>query len=390
MLAKRPSPGPWFVAGTAVLFCLAWQALVVYGNCNGNWTAVFHSGRDFPPPPALKASTYQHPGSGYDAQFYRYAAHDPLLRLGYQNYMDEPRLRYQRILIPALASLAGSRTDAAYLALILLTTGAGVWFCSALAIGWQAPAWSGLLFLTLPATIASIDRALVDGALCAAFAAFLYFHQRGRTAAMALTCLLAALIRDTGLLLAAAGIAAAWLTRPKRQWRHMLLFCLAVIPALLWAAYVASRTPLGNGMGIVSRPVWGLFVRLFETRSMPEWSPAVTRLIQTLDVLAMLGLLVSIGLGIRAALRHWPSAPSIAALQFAALAMVLAAPRHLEEPFGWARPISPLLLWILLDALRRRAWAEWLAPIAVSLAVALGPATSVFHAIGALLAPQGP
>ena len=56
---------------------------------------------------------------------------------------------------------------------------------------------------------------------------------------------------------------------------------------------------------------------------------------------------------------------------FAALALVLDAPGHMVDAFGFARPVSPLLLWIMIEAVSRKAWYALAPPLLVSLSVSL-------------------
>lgn len=144
----------------AVLLALAWQSFVVRYDYGGNWTAWFCTGGILVQPPALAAEhIYTFAGSdGYDSQFYHYVAHDPLLRQGFARYIDAPRLRYRRILVPGLAHLAagGHAIDVALLAVNLLFLFAGVdWSCRYAIESNYHPAW-GLLFLLAPAALISL------------------------------------------------------------------------------------------------------------------------------------------------------------------------------------------------------------------------------------------
>src|SRR5580700_2994804 len=85
---------------------LCWQFLTVHYNYSGNWTALFCSGSSMRQPPQLaNERIYVFANSnGYDGQFYHYLAHDPLLTGGLAAvYIDAPRLRCRRILMPAIA-----------------------------------------------------------------------------------------------------------------------------------------------------------------------------------------------------------------------------------------------------------------------------------------------
>jgi hypothetical protein len=82
-----------------------WQWATVTANYGGNWTALFCTGAvQQHPPLAASERVYLFANStGYDGQFYHYVAHDPMMRSDLKSYIDDPGLRYRRILIPLLA-----------------------------------------------------------------------------------------------------------------------------------------------------------------------------------------------------------------------------------------------------------------------------------------------
>ncbi|MGH9662537.1 MAG: hypothetical protein ACRD96_28570, partial [Bryobacteraceae bacterium] len=206
---------PLAFALLAAAICLAWQTATVEANYGGDWTALYCTGELLPTPPALAAENiYRFSGSlGYDGQFYHYIAHDPFFQRGLDRYVDAPRLRYRRILVPALAWLAGAGrfVDPAYFGVVLLFVFAGArWLARCAMEQGRSPAW-GLAFLVAPATAVSVDRMTVDvalAALCCAFA----LNPRSR-----LVLALAALTRETGFLLAAASAAASLAQRRFRD-----------------------------------------------------------------------------------------------------------------------------------------------------------------------------
>ena len=94
----------WVWAAAATFAALLWQFSVVQVRFGGDWTGLFYSGSTFDLPDELKLSTFRHQGSrGYDAQFYRLAAHDPFNLKGYSRFMDDPSYRRKRALVPLLA-----------------------------------------------------------------------------------------------------------------------------------------------------------------------------------------------------------------------------------------------------------------------------------------------
>ncbi|MCX6624430.1 MAG: hypothetical protein NTY38_25890, partial [Acidobacteria bacterium] len=106
----------------AALLVLGWQALTVQANYGGNWTGLFRTGGRMRVPPHLTPTTLRstHP-QGYDGQFYRTLAHDPLLLRDTAKYLDSPLLRARRILVPlAVWILALGRAGAVDMVFILV------------------------------------------------------------------------------------------------------------------------------------------------------------------------------------------------------------------------------------------------------------------------------
>jgi hypothetical protein len=363
------------VAILAVALVFGWTAARIHYAFGGNWTAVFFSGTNFRVPPDLEATTYRFEGAGYDGQFYRYLAHDPGLQRGYSQYVDSPQLRFRRILVPLAAWLLAFGKDAwidsAYIAVELLFVGLGVYWCSRLlARRGRSPLW-GLVFVVVPATLTSFDRMLVDGPLVAIFAGFLLYCEEENWARLWLLAMLAALMRDTGLLLCAALVMdRLW----RRDWRRAAWFASSAVPAFAWYAYLAARLPPDAPVKILAIPAWGLLRRLFWFR--PYADPLGQLLLRLTDVLAVLGLAISILLAVRWIGTRWILDRRIGPVTicigfFAAMALVLGAPSHMVDAYGFARPVSPLLLWIMLEAVSRKTWLALAPPLLVSLSVGL-------------------
>jgi hypothetical protein len=183
MVASRRIP-PWQVALYATLLALGWQALVVYGYFGGHWSALFlRSARLLPSPPVRAESPYTLPnGDGYDGQLYHAIAHDPLDLHRTDSFLDVPRLRYPRILLPALSYALGLGrlfwVDRAYRSLELMFLFLGVFCLSDWAESRSRSALWGALFMCLPATFMCLERQLVDLPLCALLAAAFVSHDR--------------------------------------------------------------------------------------------------------------------------------------------------------------------------------------------------------------------
>src|SRR5271165_6866236 len=105
-----PSPNrrSLLFAAIGIALALLWQWATVTVNYGGNWTALFETGALANVPASLgNENIYRFRASaGFDGQAYHYIAHDPFLRhADLRAAVDEPRLRYRRILVPGLAWL---------------------------------------------------------------------------------------------------------------------------------------------------------------------------------------------------------------------------------------------------------------------------------------------
>jgi hypothetical protein len=368
----------------AVLLVLLWTTLRIHYVFGGNWTALFCTGAKSPVPPELEADTYRFPGSGgYDGQFYRYLAHDPFLQKGYTRYMDGPEVRVRRILVPLAAWLLGfgqrAWIDGAYVAVEMIFLALGVYWCARLLERrGRSPAW-GLLFVALPGTLASFDRMLLDGPLTALFAGFMLYSEEQRWNRVWVIAMLAALTRETGFLLIASLVAHQLL---RRDWRRAAWFATSAGPVLAWYAYVATRLP-HTTLHVVTFPAWGLVQRLFVFRSFPD--PRAQLLVRVTDVLAVLGLGLSIVIAVFWIQKRGWTAVTISAGFFAALALVLGSPDYMIEAYGFGRPVSPLLLWIMIEAVSSSQWAALAPPLVVSLSVSVAFGRPLLTVISGLL-----
>ena len=90
-----------------MLGAVSWEVLNIAFLYAGNPTGLFYTGSKTLLPPALTGGhTYRvNDEVGYDGQFYHLIAHDPLNRRGFISFVDNPRLRWRRIGVPALAAL---------------------------------------------------------------------------------------------------------------------------------------------------------------------------------------------------------------------------------------------------------------------------------------------
>jgi hypothetical protein len=338
-----------------------WQFTTVHFNYGGNWTALFSTAPDWPRPAFLASEKlYTLPGSlGYDGQMYHFIAHDPLMRRGAASAMDDPALRYRRILVPALAwALALGRDSAihtAYFAVILGFAFLGVyWLARVMLIQGRHPAW-GLLFLLMPATLVSMDRMTVDVALAALTAGFvLYSGSRWRVLPI-LAC--AALTRETGMLLT-VGYGVFLLSR--RRFADAALAAASALPAIFWYAYVSGHAPRAAATTTPADvatliPLAGWIERVAHPvfYALPHFQALAA---VELDYVALAGVVLLLGQAAWLAwARRW-NARAAAIYVFAAAIALIGSQSVWQDAFSYGRVVTPLM--VLLVAEDSRAYAS--------------------------------
>jgi hypothetical protein len=360
-MADRPRRAALVCAVAATGVALAWQALTVRANFAGDWSAFYYTGAFSRVPSPLAAERlYTIPGSaGYDGQYYHFIAHDPWLRRGFAAYVDNPGMRWRRILVPGLAALLSGfdddYTDSLYAVVLLASVFLGAYWLSRWCAEHGYSPWLGMGFLLAPATPISLDRATVDVALAALTVGFA-LHP-----GPALYGILAAapLARETGLLLIAAQAACA---AGRRRWREVAWSVLAALPFFAWAWYVGARTAPDLTSHTAPVPFGGIVGRAL--RYAPyALDTAWLRRAAALDYLAFLGLCAGLVLACVPALRRRTGRVELAALAFSAALVFVSQPQVWAEAYAFGRIASPLLILLALEALRDRWW--WgMAPLA--------------------------
>lgn len=345
---------PLWPALAAAGACLVWMALTVHFNYGGNWTALFCTGALLRQPPQLAAEDiYLFPDStGYDGQYYHYQAHDPFFRKGLSQFVDSPLLRYRRMLVPTAAWLLAFGNDhwvdPAFFAIILLSVFLGVYWSSRLAEGLgRSPYW-GFLFLLVPATPIAVDRMVVDVTLTALVAGFVWHCRGGFSWKTFLILALAALARETGLLLAAA-CALFWLVR--RKWIPAALSLAALLPLLPWYAFVSRNAPPAIMLGAAESAKF---------RSPLVWlrpvhyglPPGLQLTLHLLDYALLAGVALALVLALCGFLRGPRTPRHYAGVAFAGLIAVFFFTFGTGDAFALPRISSPLLLLVAMQGSR--------------------------------------
>ena len=342
---KRPA----ILALAAVLAVWCWQLATVHFNYAGNWTALFCIAPEWPRPACASSETlYTFPGSGYDGQMYHLIAHDPFMRRGAVAAMDDPPLRYRRILVPALAwALALGRDSAihfTYFAVILGFVFLGVyWLARAMVIHDRNAAW-GLMFVLMPGVLVSMDRMTVDVGLASLAAGFVLYSESRWKLLLILVC--AALTRETGLLLT-AGYGVFLLSR--RRFGDSLWAAATTVPAMIWYVYVSRNTPPEPPANMSTLiPLGGWIERVAHpfAYNLPHW-PALAA--TELDYVALAGVALMLGHAVWLAwTRSWNA--RAAAIYMFAVAIIFIGSRSVwDDAFGYGRVITPLMVLLAAE-----------------------------------------
>lgn len=387
---RREVAASVFVAALCATLVCAWWSLTVRFNFQGNWTALYCTGSRMAQPPALADEKIYlfHDGFGYDGQAYHYIAHDPWMRRGFARFVDAPRFRYRRILVPALAWLLAMGqdrfVDRAYLGVFLAFVMLGAYATSRVASSYGlSPAW-GLGFLLGPPVLVSIDRLTVDAALAALCAAFALLARRGPSPMLWLVLAAAPLARETGVLLL-AGYCAYLLLR--RQVRVAALYATALVPVAAWNVFVNLTTNVETKSYIGAIPLSGFLQRLFHPQAQP-FGPVLLWTATTLDYLALFAVAAAAVWVIRAVMRGDRTPLTMAALAFVVLAVFLDNADAWYGVFDFGRTLGPLVLLVALTAPRLRSMVLVAPMLLTDLRIGLQMGREIMGIVSALL-PRG-
>lgn len=349
---------PLLAAALAAVLATAYMTINVLLNYGGNITGLFYTGVQVSLPAELAAEPtwrIKKDQKGYDGQYYHLIAHDPLIQRGFDQYVDNPRLRWRRIGVPGLAALAVAGSDrfvdGSYLTLQVVFVFFGTLWLSRYAqlTGWHP--FAGIVFLFIPAVLVSLDRMTVDLGL-AALTVGLFWYTTQRTASPAVfgILLLAPMVRETGMLLVAGWC--LW-NGLQRRWVLMISGAACALPALGWWAYVASRTPPDATEWLVRYPFSGLIDRTVTGHGVPAGTLWL-RAAGVTENLALTGIWLALILVIHLISRRRLELLEVSAAVFLAFAALLGKYDIWETAYAAGRTMSPVLLMLMLVALRDR------------------------------------
>jgi hypothetical protein len=333
------------IAFLAVFLAFSWQWAVVHAAFQGNWTALFCAGDRFSRPPEIQYREYVFNGiAGYDGQFSQVIAHDPILLRRYDAFVDAPRLRYRRILMPALAFLfaAGQPDliDAAYIAVCLMFIGLGTFRLARLAADAGRSEWWGLLFLITPATLTGIERMTVDISVSALALASLLIARKQRWLLLWFALAAAMLSKETGVFVVIAVV--AWLAKQKKV-RLAALLTTSLLPALAWYVFIQTHTTVDYN------DFQFRFVSAYFSALTLPLSPGMVAMVFRIATLgAVIGLLwAAIRSIVLAVQDRFRNLEVLLSFLFAALVLVFQSDAIWADPNGFTRIFSPLLVCLI-------------------------------------------
>jgi len=348
------------LAVAAVIFC---QFILVHTSFSGNWTALYCAGDQFNRPAEIAAGEHVFRGStGYDGQFYLLIAHDPVFLRRYDHFIDVPRLRYRRILVPAMAFLLGAgRSDYiawGYFVVCWCLVGLGTFCLARLAEGEGRSAIWGLLFLVTPATLSMIERMTIDFALTAITLAVLLAARLQRFLLLWFALTAAALSKETGVLVIIGVV--VWLVR-----RHQNGLAAAVgssvLPMVAWYACVQGRTT-----GDYPTSDFAFLSAYFASFGSPVDPGFIPQAMRAATGMAVIGCLWTAARSVALTFyNRFRDLPYLIAFLFAVLVLVFQNSAIWVDFNGFTRIYSPLLV-CLVAATWRNGFAQTLAAFAMT------------------------
>jgi len=340
----------------AVLIATSWMGLNVAFQYAGNPTGLFYAGAKAPLPPLFAAGhAYRvNDDAGYDGQFYHLIGHDPLNRRGFLAYVDNPRMRWRRIGVPALAALLAAGSDPAvdyvYIAIELIFVFIGTfWLSRFVQNQGLRPVW-GLTFLLIPAAAVSLDRLTIDlplAAICVGLA--LYAVKPANWQVYAMLCA-APLIRETGMILVLG-----WCVYriAQRDIRGALRAAVTALPAATWWIYVQVNTPADPTHWLSSYPFSGIVNRTLQGTGDPTSTPWL-RTANAFEDVALAGMWLALVLAFYLAWQRRWGFIEITAVLFAGFTAALGEIEVWTSAYATGRSMSPLLILLALHAFRTR------------------------------------
>jgi hypothetical protein len=340
---NRHSLRPWHIVG---LVALAYVALTL-ARYGGNPVQFALVGTRYDP--GVAGGTW-----GYDGQFAYQIARDPL---GASRFLDVPAYRYQRILYPlgawTLAVGQGALIPWTLIAINWLALVAGTRFTEDILAGRGTSRWYALGYGLFGGLMMAVRLDLTEPLAYALAQAAVLSYERGRWRSAAGWLALAALAKETTLLVAAGFLLSFALSR---RWRSLIEWAVIVgVPFAAWQ--VILRVELG-AWGIGSGGALATPFEVIPYRGL--WSlAAVNTRAFVLIALIMIPMALLPGLVALVAALHDMARrdvhPLVCLLLMNALVIPFTPQSTLREPLGMLRFIVGLVMAVILWGAYRKS-----------------------------------
>jgi len=331
----RHSLRPWHVVG---LIALAYIALIL-ARYSGDPTKFALVGTRFDP--GLPDGTW-----GYDGQFAYQIARDPL---GASRFLDVPAYRYQRILYPltawALSLGQGTLVFWTLIAVNWLALVAGTRFTEDILTGRGTNRWYALSYGLFGGLMMAVRLDLTEPLAYALAQAAVLSYERGRARGAAGLLALAALTKETTLLVAAGFLLSFALSRRWRDWIEWAVIVGAPFAALQVFLRVWLGAWGGGSGGAMGTPFeWIPYRGIWSLAAINVRAFALIALIVT--PMALLPALAALVAALRDVARR-DVHPLVCVLLVNALIIPFTPQSTLREPLGMLRFIVGLVAAVL-------------------------------------------
>jgi hypothetical protein len=335
---------PWHIVG---LVALAYIVLTLW-RYSGDPMRFALVGSRYDP--GLPGGTW-----GYDGQFAYQIARDPA---GAARFLDVPAYRYQRILYPLMARvlalvaspLRGGGTEGGLIpwTLILvnwLSLMAGTWFTEGILTGRGVSRWYALSYGLFGGLMMAVRLDLTEPLAYALAQAAVLGYERGRTRSAAGLLALAALTKETTLLLAAG----FWLSCVlSRRWRDLIEWTIIVgVPFAALQVFLRAwlgAWGIGSGGALATPFEWIPYQGLWSLAAVNGRAFALIVLI--VAPMALLPALAALVAALRDVARR-DIHPLVCVLLVNALVIPFTPQSTIREPLGMLRLIVGLVAAVI-------------------------------------------
>jgi len=339
----RHSLRPWHIVG---LIALAYIALIL-ARYSGDPSKFALVGTRYDP--GLPDGTW-----GYDGQFAYQIARDPL---GASRFLDVPAYRYQRILYPltawALSLGQGTLVFWTLIAVNGLALVAGTRFTEDILTGRGTNRWYALSYGLFGGLMMAVRLDLTEPLAYALAQAAVLSYERGRARGAAGLLALAALTKETTLLVAAGFLLSFALSRRWRDWIEWAVIVGAPFAALqVFLRVWLGAWGVGSGGAMGTPFEWIPYRGLWSLAAINVRAFALIALIVT--PMALLPSLVALVAALRDVARR-DVHPWVCVLLVNALIIPFTPQSTLREPLGMLRLIVGLVAAVLAWGAYRRS-----------------------------------